>query len=77
MKKVYIWLFALRISHFIMIISFFFFGGGGRYFSEGFVHAFFGSLFVLVMLGISVFLVVLATLLAKREWDTLLLCLKL
>lgn len=36
MKKVYIWLFALRISHFIMIISFF-----GAYFSEGFVHAFF------------------------------------
>ena len=41
MKKVYIWPFALRISHFIMIISFFFFGGGGGYFSEGFVHAFF------------------------------------
>ena len=36
MKNVYIWPFALRISHFIMIISFF-----GAYFSEGFVHAFF------------------------------------
>ena len=48
MKKVYIWPFALRISHFIMIISFF-----GAYFSEGFVHAFFGLLFgVLVILRI-------------------------
>ena len=48
MKKVYIWPFALRISHFIMIISFF-----GAYFSEGFAHAFFGALFgVLVVLRI-------------------------
>ena len=61
MKKVYIWPFALRISHFIMIISFF-----GAYFSEGFVHAFFGSLFVLVMLGISVFLVVLGYLASEE-----------
>lgn len=61
MKKVYIWPFALRISHFIMIISFF-----GAYFSEGFVHAFFGSLFVLVMLGISVFLVVLCYLASEE-----------
>lgn len=48
MKKVYIWPFALRISHFLMIISFF-----GAYFSEGFMHAFFGSLFgMLVILRI-------------------------
>ena len=48
MKKVYIWSFALRISHFIMIISFF-----GAYFSKGFIHAFFGLLFgALVILRI-------------------------
>ncbi|MCI7500722.1 MAG: cytochrome b/b6 domain-containing protein [Campylobacter sp.] len=44
-----------------MIISFF-----GAYFSEGFVHAIFGLLFVLVMLGISVFLVVLGYLASEE-----------
>ena len=61
MKKVYIWLFALRISHFIMIISFFFLGLARVLFM-----LFFGLLFVLVMLGISVFLVVLGYLASEQ-----------
>ena len=62
MKKVYIWPFALRISHFIMIISFFFLGLARVLFM-----LFFGLLFVLVMLGISVFLVVLGYLASGSE----------
>ena len=61
MKKVYIWLFALRISHFIMIISLF-----GRILARVLFMLFFGSLFVLVMLGISVFLVVLGYLASEE-----------